>query len=165
MASATIPPAHRVVLRAIVERLGAEEPPIVWVVTGSLGFALQGVPVTVHDIDVQADAEGAYRIEACFSGYLVRPVCHVSCERVESHLGALVIDGVTVEIMGEMRKRASNDEPWGEPAPLVRERRWADVDGLRVPVLSLAYERDAYRALGQMDKARLLDEWLAKPPT
>lgn len=162
MAPASIPSAHLAVLRRIVTRLELQKPSILWVVTGSLGFALQGVPVTVHDIDVQTDTDGAYRIEACFRECVARPVRLVSGERVESHLGALSLDGVTVEIMGEMRKRPCLDAPWGEPAPLGRERRWVEVDGLRVPVLSLTYERDAYYHLGRREKARLLDEWLAQ---
>ncbi len=31
-----------------------------WVVTGSLGMALQGVDIEVHDIDIQTNQHGAH---------------------------------------------------------------------------------------------------------
>jgi hypothetical protein len=34
-----------------------------WAVTGSLGMALQGMELAVHDIDLQTSREGAYEIE------------------------------------------------------------------------------------------------------
>ena len=37
-----------------------------WVVTGSLGMALQGMEIEVHDIDIQTDRQGAYEIESKF---------------------------------------------------------------------------------------------------
>ena len=51
-----ISPEHLSALRLIHERL--DKTPIVWVVTGSLGFAVRGMDVVVHDIDVQSDREG-----------------------------------------------------------------------------------------------------------
>ena len=41
-----------------------------WAVTGSLGFALQGVPVEPNDIDIQTDEKGAYKIERHFSEFM-----------------------------------------------------------------------------------------------
>ena len=52
---------HLRVLERIADRLHAS--PVAWAVTGSLGMALQGVPVTVHDIDIQTDEKGVYEIE------------------------------------------------------------------------------------------------------
>ena len=37
-----------------------------WVVTGSLGMALQGVDIEVHDIDIQTNQHGAHEIENIF---------------------------------------------------------------------------------------------------
>lgn len=61
------------VLRKIVIRLKGTETN--WVVTGSLGFALQGVKVTINDIDLQTDEAGAYQIEKCF----IRAELHSRC--------------------------------------------------------------------------------------
>ncbi|HEY3364356.1 MAG TPA: hypothetical protein VGK74_04830 [Symbiobacteriaceae bacterium] len=54
-------PAHLAALRLICTRLDGKQ--LNWALTGSLNFALQGVPVSVNDIDIQADRAGAYEIE------------------------------------------------------------------------------------------------------
>jgi hypothetical protein len=39
-------------------------------------------------------------------------------------------------------------------------RRWVETQGLRLPVLSLAYEYQAYQYLGRAEKVRLLEKHL-----
>ena len=75
-----------------------------WAVTGSLGFAFQGMDVDVHGIDIQTDESGAYEIDHQFSRYVVRNVEVSSSEKIRSHFGELSIDGIKVEIMGDVQK-------------------------------------------------------------
>lgn len=147
------------VLGKIVSRL--EGKPIIWVLTGSLGMALQGVPVQVYDIDIQTDKEGAYEIERCLAEYVVEPVRYLESERIRSHFGMLEIDGMRVEIMGDVQKRLG-DRSWEETVKVERYRRWVEVGGMRIPVLSLEYEYQAYLELGRMEKAEMLQSWLEK---
>ncbi len=147
------------VLRKIVSRL--EDSPIDWVTTGSLGMALQGVPIDVHDIDIQADEHGAYEIERRLAEYVVKPVCYRESERICSHLGMLKIDGFQVEIMGDFQIRL-DDQRWEEPIKVEDYRHWIEVDGMRVPVLSLEYEFQAYLRLGRSDTAKILQAWLKR---
>ena len=95
--------AYLDVLRTLYARLSGTE--VVWVVTGSLGFALQSVPVTPHDIDLQTDAVGAYAIMRLFCEQVVRPVAFSSTATIRSYFGTLAIAGITVEIMGAIQKR------------------------------------------------------------
>jgi len=152
-------PVHLSVLRKVCERLN--DAGINWAVTGSLGFALQGVPVEPHDIDIQSDEKGVYDIERLFSEHVARPVTLSSTETMRSHFGALDIDGVKVEIMGDIQKR-SGDGAWEEPTDLNRHKRFVDVEGMSVPVLSLAYEREAYLRMGRLEKAEMLRRWLER---
>lgn len=39
---------------------------------------------------------------------------------------------------------------------MAQYRRWLDIDSMRIPVLSLAYEYEAYLKLGRMEKADML---------
>ena len=160
-----VSPTHLSVLQRICRRLAGE--PILWSLTGSLGLALQGVPVAVHDIDLQTDAAGAYAIERCFAGEVTRPVAYLPSERIRSHLGALEIDGIKVEIMGDMEHRLPSGE-W-KPAPdLAALRRFLAVEGLAVPVLPLAFEQQAYLELGRTEKAELIRQAIedqAFPPS
>lgn len=148
---------HLAALRVIVERAGG----LNWALTGSMSFALQGVPVTVGDIDIQTDEAGAYELERRLSEFVERPVAFSAAERIQSHFGALSIGGVKVEIMGAVQKRLP-DGSWEAPVDPARHRWVITVDGMQIPVLDLAYEHRAYLALGRTEKARLLEQWVSK---
>jgi len=124
-------------------------------------MALQGMPVEVHDIDIQTDKDGAYEIERCFAEFVIEPVRYSETERIRSYLGMLEIDGIKVEIMGDIQKRLGN-RSWEEPIKVERYRRWVEVDGMRIPVLSLEYEYQAYLRLGRVKRAGILRSWLEK---
>jgi hypothetical protein len=152
---------HRAALRILCDRLHTAD--LVWVVTGSLGFALQGLPVTPHDIDVQTTAAGAYEIARRCSEYVSCPVAFASAETIQSHFGALDIAGLPMEIMGDIQKRLP-DGSWSPPTELPRHRRYVTLEGERVPVLSLVYEAEAYHTLGRLDTAAMLERWLRAHP-
>lgn len=154
-----IPKEHLDVLRKIYARL--EDTPINWVLTGSLGMALQGVPVEVHDIDIQTDRRGAYEMARRLAEYVVKPVRYSEAERIRSHYGALEIDGLQVEVMGDVQKRL-DEQRWEEPVKLENHKRWVEIEEMRVPVLSLEYESQAYLRLGRSEKAKMLQDWLKR---
>jgi hypothetical protein len=124
-------------------------------------MALQGMPVAVHDIDLQTDRDGAYAIERVLREYVVQPVRYLESERIRSHLGMLVMDGIQVEIMGAIQKRL-DDQAWEDPVRIESVRQWLEIDGNQVPVLSLEYEYQAYLRMGRTEKAELLRAWLDK---
>jgi hypothetical protein len=145
------------VLRKINARLNNTS--VNWVVTGSLGFALQGVPAEPNDIDIQTDKRGAYEIERYFSEFMTKRVTFSSTERIRSHFGELMIDGIKVEIMGDIQKPLK-DGSWENPVDLEYHKRVVEVEGMKVPVLSLEYEYQAYMKLGRTEKAEMLRNWL-----
>jgi hypothetical protein len=148
---------HRRVLHKIQARL--KDSGIAWVITGSFGMALQGMDLPVLDIDLQTDEAGAYAIENRFSEYVTTPVRYLASERMRSHLGKLEIDRVTVEIMGALQKRI-DDQAWEPPVDVGQYRKWVEIDRMRIPVLALDYEYEAYLKLGRVEKARKIREWL-----
>lgn len=156
-----IPPSHLNALRIIYEQLRNTD--IHWALTGSLNFALQGVPVEPRDIDIQTDEAGSYAIERLFREHVVRPVAFRASERMRSHFGVLEIAGVEVEIMDEIQKRLA-DGTWEEPIRVEQHRRFVKVDDMLIPVLALEYEYQAYSIMGRSEKARMLQEWLALNP-
>ena len=146
-----------IVLHKIYSRLNDTN--VNWVVTGSLGFALQGMSVEPNDIDIQTDKRGAYEIERHFSDFVTKKVEFSSTERIRAHFGELIIDGIKVEIMGDIQKRLE-DGSWENPVDLERHKRVIEVEGMQVPVLSLEYEYQAYLKLGRIEKAEVLRKWL-----
>ena len=148
---------HLNVLRKIYSRLQGRQ--LNWVITGSLGMALQGMELNVHDIDIQTDRQGVYEIEKLFAENVVTPVYFRESESIRSHFGALDIQGVRVEIMGNLQKRLE-DQTWEEPVKVERWRCWVEIDGMRIPVLSLEYEYQAYLQMGRIEKVQMLKDWL-----
>jgi hypothetical protein len=131
-----------------------------WALTGSTSFALQGVPITPADIDIQTDEPGAYAIARLLAAYVVRPVVFSRTEQVCSHFGGLVIAGVAVEVMGALQKRLP-DGVWEPPVNVVQHRRWITFEGRPLPVLDLAYEIRAYRLMGRHARAADLARFLS----
>jgi hypothetical protein len=86
-----------------------------------------------------------------------RNVVFSSTERIRSHFGALLIEGIVVEIMGDLQKRRE-DGTWEPAVDLEKQKRFIHVEGLDIPVLSLAYEAEAYRKLGRHERAGLLHQ-------
>ncbi|MFC4438183.1 MULTISPECIES: nucleotidyltransferase domain-containing protein [Natrialbaceae] len=143
--------------RGVVKTLATALDDVPWALTGSTSFALQGVPLTPNDVDVQTTEDGAYEIERRFAAQVVEPVSFAESASIRSHFGALEQDGVRVEIMGDVRKRRDGGT-WGSPIELAEHHEFVTVDGVRVPVLSLEYEADAYEKLGRTERAALLRE-------
>lgn len=132
-----------------------------WVITGSTSFALRGLPFTPNDIDLQTDKSGAYAVEAALRPFVVQPVTFSGTDRIRSHFGQLKIAGIKVEIMGDMEKWVNGR--WEPPPDLTQHREFITVDGLELPVLPLAYEREAYEKMGRRETAVILQQWLNKP--
>lgn len=61
--------------------------------------------------------------------------------------------------MGDVQKRLDN-KGWEAPIKVESYRLWAELGEMRVPILSLAYEYQAYLRLGRTEKAKMLQTWL-----
>ena len=83
---------------------------------------------------------------------------------MRSHLGKLEINGIQVEIMGDIQKRAA-DGRWDEPPRLEQNKQWVVFDGLRLPVLALEYEYRAYLQMGRLEKAEQIRLRFGEPIT
>ncbi len=155
-----IPATHVDALQRIARLLA--DLPAAWATTGSTGIALQGVPLDVHDIDLQTSAAGAYAIGERFAIWTIAPVRERIAPHIRSHFGAFAIDGVLVEVMGDVQKRV--ESVWEPPVDVAPNLCWVTLGEVRLPALSLVYEEQAYRRLGRIERADLLRKWLEDSP-
>jgi len=132
-----------------------------WAVVGSLGLALRGAPIEPRDIDIMTDKVGAYEIERIFSDSVTSPVTLKSSGTIRSHFGALNIDGVKIEIMGDFQIRLKNGT-WQGPPNLAALKEMEHVGEMSVPVLALAWEHDSYLKLGRKDRAEAAMELMKR---
>lgn len=145
------------VIQIIFEKLNKTT--IRWAFTGSTNMALQGLMVTPNDIDIQTDEEGAYKIAELFSEYVDEPVHFWDSEIMKSHYGKLNINGIQVEIMGAVQKKLE-DGSYEEPVILGKHYMTVVYIKMKLPVLDLEYERDAYQILGRTEKVEKLNKYL-----
>ena len=132
---------------------------LVWALTGSASFVMQGMEMPVHDIDIQTDADSAYKIAEQLRSFIVKPVVFSSAPLIRSHFGELNIQGVKVEIMGDVQKGLP-DGGWEEPVDVKSLRKNVPYLGRNFPVLPLEYECEAYRKLGRIEKAERIRQFL-----
>jgi|UniRef100_A0A7C4Q2B5 hypothetical protein len=152
-----LPREFETALQTILEQLTGL--PEAWALTGSVGMVLQGMPLQVHDIDVQTSPLGAIQIQQRLEGWMVEPVRQVESSFMRSLLGRAVVEGVEVEIIGGVQKRLEGGG-WEEPVNVAEHRRRVEWRGLNVPVLVLEYEAEAYRRMGRLEKAEKIRRWL-----
>ena len=150
----TIPEKFLTTIKFICKQL-LNKTDIVWAVTGSLGFALQGVPVVPHDIDLQTDVPSAYKIEQLFVEYSVHTVQYTISEQIRSHFGSFLLNNIKVEIIGDIQKKISAST-WENSINLSQYIKVINFSEFSVPVLDLNYEYHAYLLLGRTERAELL---------
>ncbi len=152
-------PDYEAVIRLLVE--GLADGHILWALTGSASFALQGLPINPQDIDIQTDRLGAFEFQKRFEEAVVRPVELSSMGKIRSYYGALEFQGISVEIIGDVQKRLP-DGSWSPVPDIALLRRYARLEGLKVPVLDLGYEVEAYELMGRPARAEELRQWIGK---
>jgi hypothetical protein len=154
-----LPEQHAQVLAFLIEKIHPAELP--WALTGSAGLRLQGVDISVNDLDLQTDAQTIYVLEQKLAEFIKTPVHVWESEHTLSHHGQAEISGLQVEFLGDMRHRSSAGiwEPAVEIAPV---RVWVNWHELQVPVLSLKHEALAYEKMGRTQKAELIRSTIEK---
>jgi len=142
-----VKPLWRAVLRQIAWRLN--EVGMAYTLVGGVSAALHGVPVPVNDLDIETDAEDAYRFQALFADHVVEPVALRENEVYRSHFGRFDFAGVAVEVIGDIRRREG--ELWVPTR--AKTETTVNLDGVPVHVSWLEEETLAYVRRGRLDRA------------
>ncbi|MBN2004565.1 MAG: methyltransferase domain-containing protein [Anaerolineae bacterium] len=143
-------PRWRTVLRTIVQRLASSG--IAYRVVGGTALALRGLPVPVHDLDLEMPVvEDVYRFGELFSQNATMPVAWREGPAVRSHFGRFQVEGVTVEAMGGLEWH--RDGRWVPSLSATSD--CVALDGLAVPVLELEEEALACLRRGRLERVAL----------
>ena len=142
-------PRWRSVLSQIGRRLSEAE--LEFKIVGGASLALQGVQTKVKDLDIEVDAETAYRFQDLFSTYVVQPVSWSESKIYRSHFGRFDFNGVQVEVMGDLQRVEADTwvPSWSQTRSIV------EVDGVSVPVSWLEEETLAYLRRERLERAAL----------
>ena len=142
-------PKWRSVLCHIAQEL--DQAGIPYKVVGGTAAALHGVPVRVKDIDLETTPEGAYRFQSLFQDYVTKTVTLCESEVYRSHFGQFDLNGVQVEVMGDLCRREEDD--WVPTT--TQTRATVDLDGVPVCTAWLEEETLAYVRRDRLDRAAL----------
>lgn len=132
-------------LRAVYGKLRDEK--VRWVLIGTTSLALQGLDTVVEDIDILTDRAGAFRIGELLREYEVRPVEFGRSGIFESYFGVFEIEGVSVEVMGELKERVG--DRWLSAIQKLDCPTRVEIEGMSIPVSSLREQLMAYERLGR----------------
>lgn len=154
-----LPEQHAQVLLLLIEKIPPAELP--WALTGSAGLRLQGVDISVNDLDLQTDALTIYVLEKKLAEFIKTPVHVWESDHTLSHHGQAEIHGLQVEFLGDMRHR-SPAGIWEPAVDIASARLWVNWRELQVPILSLKHEALAYEKMGRTQKAELIRSAIKK---
>ena len=139
------------VWQEVVKRIASEleQSGLAYKIVGGASAALHGVDIPVKDIDIETNAEDAYRFGQVFLDDVVEPVTFKESRLYRSHFGSFEIQGVRVEVMGDLQRR--------------QQGRWIptwtctltemDLDGVAVSLNWLEEEMLANVRRGRMQRA------------
>ena len=145
-------------LKIIYDHLNKKD--ILWALTGSTSFIIQGMQLIPHDIDIQTDEAGAYAINELLKVYEMKPVTFSSTDKIRSHIGYFEINDISVEVMGDIQKKYNNAwEDIVDLHPIIELIIYKD---MILPVLNLFYESIAYKKMGRFERASEIDSFLGK---
>jgi len=147
------------IIHPLIERGGGNAGGFSWAITGSLGMALQGMQLEIHDVDLQTDVAGAHAFQSLLNEYIITPLYLRESPVARSHFGVFEIAGEKVEVMGDYQNRLP-DGSWSPVPELARLIRWARLDDMRLPVMDLEHECEAYRLLGREEKSQAIRRFI-----
>ena len=150
-----LPDTHTRVLHYLLEHIPPKE--YLWVLTGSAGLRLQGVDVSVDDLDLQTNRESIYVMEKRLNKFVKVTVHPWESEHTLSLHGQAEIDGVIVELLGDM-KHCQPGGAWENPVEIESTWIWVTWHENEVPVFPLEFEAQAYEKMGRSEKADLIRE-------
>lgn len=142
-------PRWRMVLRKLAGELS--QAGIGYTLAGSANLVLHGVPLLVQDLDLEMSAEAAQRFDERYASRAIMPLALRQDEHYRSYFGRYEIDGVIVEVMGDLERREGGN--WKTTANVHREE--LDLDGVAVQAAWLEEETLANLRRGRRERAAL----------
>jgi hypothetical protein len=135
------------ILKIILSKVGPRE--FEWRVEGSANLRVQGLEVTVRDLDITTSKEGITRFRQKFGEYVTKDFYN---DKVQGLSLVMDIEGCEVEI------NSYEDEKY-HMFDHIKIIQWK---GLTVPTLPLPYAKKFYEMVNRPQKVQLIEEHLRR---
>ena len=143
------------VLRRIAEALNAAQ--IEWAVGASLVLYFHGLTDEFHDIDIMVSEEDAERIRQILQtmGRLMPP--HPDRKYQTKKFMEFVIDGADIDVMAGFAIVDEEHQVHDCSFTPDQIERYADLDGVRIPIQKISLWRQYYLWMGRTAKVQMID--------
>jgi hypothetical protein len=148
-----LPEQHADVLSRLLERIPPDK--YLWALTGSAGLRLQGVDLSVNDLDLQTDAKTVFLLANVLAEFMTVPIHRWETGHTLSYHGQAEINRLQVELLGDIRHRLP-DGSWCPALDIASVLVWLEWRNHGIPVLPLEHEATAYESMGRIQKAGLI---------
>lgn len=134
-------------------------PDYIWALTGGASMQIRGLPHNAKDIDILASLKFAESISEKFSSQIVVSLERTRKENIESSYTKFIVNSISIEVMADV----SNCDFNGIWQPHVE---WKDnieiftLDSIRIPILTLLYERKISKILGLKKRVKMISKFL-----
>ena len=135
------------ILKIILSKIKGKK--FIWRLEGSSNLKLQGVPISVHDLDIATDAEGIKIFREMLQEYIIKDSYR---EDILSDALLLDIRGFEVEIL--------NRKPDKKRLNMFDKIKIITWRGFALPVLPLVYALEFYKSVERTDKINIIEEYL-----
>lgn len=129
-----------------------------WALAGSTASALYGLSLNPHDIDILTDIKGAKLLSSRLKEFALSPLKNVEGEHFSSFLAQFKVEGVKVEVIGNLQVKGEKGFLRFNFWPYIRELPFA---GEKIQVVPLEWQLVVNFIIGKMEKAELIAHHLA----
>ncbi len=133
------------ILKIILDSIRNEE--FIWRLEGSANLRIQGVDVSINDLDITTNQEGIEIFRRVLKDFIVEDFFS---EKVRGQSLICKIEGFEVEI----NCYGDRDKNYFEEIEIIE---W---QGLTIPILPLKYALEFYRSIGREEKVKLIMNYL-----
>lgn len=153
-----IPEQFTKALKIVAKRM--EKNNIKWAVIGSGALALQEIDVTPNDLDISVNVRDLEKIHDLFMDHSATEVKEIETLSGKQAWDVLVtIEGVETQFCGE--EESNEDALWFNRVAAGLTNNM-EIDGVRVPCISLPAALEAYKELHRSQKVELIQAFLNK---
>lgn len=147
-------------LRTITKRLSGSG--INWAVYAGTNLELQGVDIKANDIDILVcTKDDTLRAGEILKKFETEPIKRVEKENYDAYEGKFKVNGIEVQVIGELINKIPGEDLWSETKRL-SARKTIIVSSMRIPVISLTQEYNAYLKMGKLEKAEKIFETIQR---
>lgn len=150
-------------LRVIARKLENEN--INWVIITSCSLALHGLRIEPKDIDIITNETGIFKINHLLYEFRLNLLENAPSDIFDSTMSKFLINNCCIEVMCNFKVKSRADNQWHSMNKLLEKPDTIEIEGIKLPVLSLSRSIELYRLMGREKdtlKVHQIEQYVSK---